>query len=179
MRHCKSKLASAVSLLIMTGVPAYAQAQDGAQSRIIEEVLVTATRRVTEVQDTPVAVSAFDQTSLDRNHVVNMLDLQALVPSLHIAQNGTQNTPMVFMRGIGSLDQTESGDPAVAFHVDGIYSARSQGSTILMYDLENAEILRGPQGTLFGRNSTGGVINLHTAKPAAEFAASLEHTIGN
>ncbi len=174
----KNRMASAVAMLILAQAGS-ALAQDGRQDRVIEEVLVTATKRVTEVMDTPIAVSAFDQTTLDKNHVVNLLDLQAMVPSLHIAQNGTQNTPMVFMRGIGSLDQTESGDPAVAFHVDGIYSARSQGSTILMYDLANAEILRGPQGTLFGRNSTGGVINLHTARPADEFGANFEYTLGN
>lgn len=147
--------------------------------REIEEIIVTATKRATNLQDTPLAVSAFSQETLSENHVVNLNDLQGMVPSLHIAQNGTQNTPMVYMRGVGSSDQTESGDPAVAFHIDGIYSARSQGATALMYDLEASEILRGPQGTLFGRNSTGGVINLHTAKPADSFAASFEHTLGS
>lgn len=147
--------------------------------REIEEIIVTATKRATNLQNTPLAVSAFSQETLSENHVVNLNDLQGMVPSLHIAQNGTQNTPMVYMRGVGSSDQTESGDPAVAFHIDGIYSARSQGATALMYDLEASEILRGPQGTLFGRNSTGGVINLHTAKPADSFAASFEHTLGS
>lgn len=147
--------------------------------REIEEIVVTATKRTTNLQDTPLAISAFTQETLSQNHVVNLNDLQGMVPSLHIAQNGTQNTPMVYMRGVGSSDQTENGDPAVAFHIDGIYSARSQGATALMYDLDSSEILRGPQGTLFGRNSTGGVINLHTAKPQDKFAASLEHTLGS
>jgi iron complex outermembrane receptor protein len=147
--------------------------------RIIEEVLVTATKRSTSIETTPVAVSAYDQSMLDSNNVVSLVDMQGLVPNLHIAQNGTQNTPLVYIRGIGSADQTESGDPAVAFHVDGIYSARSQGATLIMYDLESAEVLRGPQGTLFGRNSTGGVINLHTAKPKNKFDASLEFLVGS
>src|SRR5690606_17718598 len=146
--------------------------------RIMEEVLVTATKRVTTLQTTPVAVSAFNQNSLDQNNVVNLSDLQGMVPSLSIAQNGTQNTPLGGMRGIGSADHTQSGDPACAFHVDGIYSARSQGATIMMYDLESAEILRGPQGTLFGRNATAGVVNLHTAKPIDEFDAYLEYLVG-
>lgn len=147
--------------------------------RVIEEILVTATKRATSIETTPVAVSAYDQSALDSNNVVTLTDMQGLVPNLHIAQNGTQNTPLVYIRGIGSADQTESGDPAVAFHVDGIYSARSQGATMIMYDLESAEVLRGPQGTLFGRNSTGGVINLHTAKPINEFDANLEFLVGS
>ncbi|MEN3156888.1 TonB-dependent receptor [Alkalimonas sp. NCh-2] len=150
------------------------------ESRGIEVIQVSATRRVTTIRETPLAVTAFDQNALDDNHVLQLNDLQGTVPSLHIAQNGTQNTPMVYLRGIGSSDQTESGDPAVAFHIDGVYSARSQGASALMFDLEGAEILRGPQGTLFGRNATGGVVNLHTAKPQLDyFEANTELTVGN
>ncbi|NRQ43846.1 TonB-dependent receptor [Rheinheimera sp. YQF-2] len=155
-------------------------AERGSETRAIEVIQVSATKRVTTIRETPLAVTAFDQNALDDNHVMQLDDLQGAVPSLHIAQNGTQNTPMVYLRGIGSSDQTESGDPAVAFHVDGVYSARSQGASALMFDLEGAEILRGPQGTLFGRNATGGVVNLHTAKPKLDyFEANAEFTLGN
>lgn len=159
-----------------------AKASDGKddEGRAIEVIQISATKRVTTLRETPLAVTAFDQKTLDENHVAQLDDLQGIVPSLQIAQNGTQNTPMVYVRGIGSSDQTESGDPAVAFHIDGIYSARSQGASALMFDLEGAEVLRGPQGTLFGRNATGGVVNLHTAKARLDgFDANAEITLGN
>ncbi len=167
-------------LAVMIGIT-FTQGTFAAESndRTIEEVMVTATKRVTSVARTPLAISAFDQESLDKLHVINILDLQDSVPSLHIAQNGSQNTPLIFIRGVGSTDQSENGDPAVAFHVDGIYSARSQGATAMMYDVASVEVLRGPQGTLFGRNSTGGVINLLTAKPQQEFDANFEYLLGS
>lgn len=182
----KSHVFTTVAILGALGFSASAQttatdAENEVESgRSIEVIQVSATRRVTTIRETPLAVTAFDQNTLDDNHVMQLSDLQGIVPSLHIAQNGTQNTPMVYIRGIGSSDQTESGDPSVAFHVDGVYSARSQGASALMFDLENAEVLRGPQGTLFGRNATGGVVNLHTAKPRLDyFDANAEITVGN
>ena len=90
------------------------------EGRAIEVIQISATKRVTTLRETPLAVTAFDQKTLDENHVAQLDDLQGIVPSLQIAQNGTQNTPMVYVRGIGSSDQTESGDPAVAFHLDGV-----------------------------------------------------------
>ncbi|HBN89277.1 MAG: iron complex outermembrane receptor protein [Rheinheimera aquimaris] len=176
----KSFLYTSMAILAAGGVNAQTSEAGSENTRAIEVIQVSATKRVTTIRETPLAVTAFDQNALDDNHVLQLDDLQGIVPSLHIAQNGTQNTPMVYVRGIGSSDQTESGDPAVAFHVDGIYSARSQGASALMFDLEGAEILRGPQGTLFGRNATGGVVNLHTAKPKLDyFEANAEITIGN
>ncbi|WP_337842778.1 TonB-dependent receptor [Rheinheimera sp.] len=171
------------ALLISAALACMASAQaeqQAAAEREIEVIQVTATKRTTTLRETPLAVTAYDQKALDKNHVIQLDDLQGAVPSLQIAQNGTQNTPMVYIRGIGSSDQTESGDPAVAFHIDGVYSARSQGASALMFDLEGAEVLRGPQGTLFGRNATGGVVNLHTAKARLDgFEGNAEMTLGN
>ncbi len=167
---------------VVAQVAETAKTSDGKddEGRAIEVIQISATKRVTTLRETPLAVTAFDQKTLDENHVAQLDDLQGIVPSLQIAQNGTQNTPMVYVRGIGSSDQTESGDPAVAFHIDGIYSARSQGASALMFDLDGAEVLRGPQGTLFGRNATGGVVNLHTAKARLDgFDANAEITLGN
>ncbi|WP_273025167.1 Plug domain-containing protein [Rheinheimera sp.] len=140
----KSFLYTSMAILAAGGVNAQTSEAGSENTRAIEVIQVSATKRVTTIRETPLAVTAFDQNALDDNHVLQLDDLQGIVPSLHIAQNGTQNTPMVYVRGIGSSDQTESGDPAVAFHVDGIYSARSQGASALMFDLEGAEILRGP-----------------------------------
>jgi iron complex outermembrane receptor protein len=150
-----------------------------AQESVLEEIVITATKRETSVQDTPLAVSAFSQQTLTENHVTNLLDLQGMVPSLHIAQNGDHATPLVYIRGIGSDNQTEAGDPGVAMHVDGIYSARSQAAAAMAFDLNRVEVLRGPQGTLFGRNSTGGVVNFITALPTEEFEARTAATLGS
>ena len=131
----------------------------------LEEIVVTATKRATSIQKTPLAITALDGASLDENHVTNIYDLRGMVPSLQVRYNGDHGVPLIFIRGQGAINQTEAGDQAVAFYTDGIFSARSQGSTALMYDMERVELLRGPQGTLFGRNSTAGAVSLITAKP--------------
>jgi len=131
----------------------------------LEEIVVTATKRETSIQDTPLAITAFDANSLEENHVTDIYDLRGMVPSLQVRFNGDHGVPLIFIRGQGAINQTEAGDQAVAFYTDGVFSARSQGSTALMHDMERVELLRGPQGTLFGRNSTAGAVSLITAKP--------------
>lgn len=147
---------------------------------MVEEVIVTASKRATNLQDTPIAVSAFSQAALDRAHVADLAGLQTFVPNLTVEQHGDSGGVHVYLRGIGSANHTELGDPAVAFHVDEVYSPRPQGATVLMYDLAQVEVLRGPQGTLFGRNSTAGTVNLVTAKPSLDgFDAYADLTYGN
>jgi iron complex outermembrane receptor protein len=138
---------------------------DAAQSGAGERVVITATKRNSFVQETPIAVSAFSQADLDRAQVRDLSSLQTMVPNLSVEQHGDSGGVHVFLRGVGSTNHTELGDPAVAFHVDGVYSPRPQGATVLMYDLAAVEVARGPQGTLFGRNATAGSVNLITAKP--------------
>ncbi len=162
---------SGVALSLLATTLAHAQ---------LEEIVVTATRRETNLQDTPLAISAFDQETLDENRVVSLLDMRGLVPNLQFFENGDHAVPLIFIRGLGTRNQTEAGDQGIAFYTDGIFAARSQGTTVMMYDLDRVEILRGPQGTLFGRNSTGGAISLHSAKPNADaFDASGELTMGS
>jgi iron complex outermembrane receptor protein len=151
-------LAVAASLAVPLSASAYE----------LEEILVTATKRSTSIQDTPLAITAIDGESLTENHVTNIYDLRGMVPSLQVRYNGDHGVPLIFIRGQGAINQTEAGDQAVAFYTDGVFSARSQGSTALMYDMERVELLRGPQGTLFGRNSTAGAVSLITAKPNLE-----------
>ncbi len=149
------------------------------QAYELEEVTVTATKRTTNLQDTPLAISAFDNETLKENHVSNIYDLRGMAPSLQIRSNGDHGVPLIFIRGQGTIDQTEAGDQGVAFYTDGVFSARSQGSTALMYDMERVEVLRGPQGTLFGRNSTAGAVSLVTAKPTQEFEGNASLTVGS
>lgn len=146
----------------------------------LETVVVTATRRETNLQETPLAISAFNQQTLDENHVSTLLDMRGLVPNLQFFTNGDHAVPLVFIRGLGTRNQTEAGDQGIAFYTDGVFSARSQGTTVMMYDLDGVEVLRGPQGTLFGRNSTGGAVSLRSAKPRLDgFDASGEIAAGS
>ncbi len=152
----------------------HAQTQARAETSL-EPIIVTATRRETTLQETPLAITAFDQQKLDDNRVVSLLDVRGLVPNLQFFENGDHAVPLIFIRGLGTRNQTEAGDQGISFYTDGVFAARSQGTTVMLYDLDRVEVLRGPQGTLFGRNSTGGAIALHTAKPdASGFDAAAE-----
>jgi len=146
---------------------------------ILEEIIVTASKRPSRLQDTAMTISAFDANALYNQTVNSVFTLQAHVPSLRTVRNGDHSASMLYIRGIGSDNYTEAGDAGIATHIDGIYTSRSQGAAVLLYDLERIEVLRGPQGTLFGRNSTGGVINYHTAKPEAQFDSRVSVQLGN
>ena len=161
----KRTLVAAVQLSLLTGTAAWAQDKEKDKEQELERVTVTATKRVTTVQDTPLAVTAISGRDLDKAQAKDLSSIQALVPNLVVEQHGDSGGVHVFLRGIGSTNHTELGDPAVAFHVDGVYSPRPQGATALMFDLASIEVARGPQGTLFGRNATAGSVNLVTAKP--------------
>jgi iron complex outermembrane receptor protein len=145
-----------------------------------EDVTVTATRVETDLMKTSVAVSAFDQETLDREGVQTVRDIAQMVPNMDIATINGQSTPIIALRGVRSTNETELGDPAVGVHLDGIYSPRMQGALAMMFDNERVEVLRGPQGTLFGRNSTVGSINIITAKPKLDaFESRVGFQYGN
>ncbi|QXQ05549.1 TonB-dependent receptor [Sphingosinicellaceae bacterium] len=130
------------------------------------DIIITATRRETNLQSTPIAVSAFSQATLDRQQVRDVTDLARFVPSLQFTQQGDQSAVLLTLRGIGNDSAyTEVADPEVAIYINGVYSPRAQGASLLAYDLERVEVLRGPQGTLFGRNATVGALSFITAKP--------------
>ncbi|MDB5455406.1 MAG: TonB-dependent receptor [Caulobacter sp.] len=180
----RNALMAGSSLVAALGATtAYAQtaAAPAASSTQVEQIIVTATKRETNLQDTPIAISAFGQAALDRQQVRDVTDLARFVPSLAFNQQGDQGAILLTMRGIGNdAAYTEVADPEVAIYVDGIYSPRAQGAAVLMYDMDRVEVLRGPQGTLFGRNATVGALSLVTAKPTLdEFYGSAEVTGGS
>jgi iron complex outermembrane receptor protein len=147
----------------------------------IPEVVVTATRHSTSLLKTPVSMTAVTQDELTRKGITDIRGLSGQVPNLQLgsATDGSSGVK-ISMRGVSSNDFTEIGNPAVSLHVDGIYTPRPQSALALLFDLEQVEVLRGPQGTLFGRNATGGSINIIPAKP--EFGTSEGHgtfTLGN
>ena len=138
-----------------------------AQDRVIEEIVVTATKRDTTVMDVAASVTAFTAEQLAEREIESVLDLNVNAPNIN---SGIFNG-QVFMtiRGVGFSQGQGSADPAVAQHVDGIYLPRTSSLRGAYFDLESIEVLRGPQGTLYGRNTTGGSVNLVTQKPTDEF----------
>jgi iron complex outermembrane receptor protein len=164
-----SILISAVGLMSPLALAQEQAAEKPAKKQdVIEEVVVTATRVETNIMTTSIAVSAFDQDTLTTNGVRDIRDAASLVPNFDVAFSPSDSGVQLTLRGINSNNFTEISDPSVAFHVDGVYSPRPQGAVALMYDLERLEVMRGPQGTLFGRNSAAGSVNVVTAKPTTE-----------
>lgn len=149
-------------------------------AKAIEEVFVTATKRATDLQKTPIAVTALSQANLNQYQAKDIRNLTDMVPGLEMTNTGEQSALLVQLRGIGQTNITEIADGPVALHIDGVYSPRAQGAATLLYDLDRIEVLRGPQGTLFGRNATAGGINIQTEKPKLDaLSAEIALTLGN
>ncbi|MBT9500865.1 MAG: TonB-dependent receptor [Burkholderiaceae bacterium] len=144
-------------------------------------VTVTATKKTTSLQKTPVAITAVSASALEDVHAQTLLDVFNLVPSLQGTGQGDHGIVSITLRGIGNDSaKTEYADPEVALFVDGVFSPRPEGASTLLFDLDGLEVLRGPQGTLWGRNSTVGTINLKTAKPMLKSQAGyFEGGIGS
>jgi iron complex outermembrane receptor protein len=146
----------------------------------LQEVVVTAEKRDQLLQRTALAVTALPASSLERQQVTDLKSVTTLIPNLQVGLSSTQASFDLAMRGIVSTNRTEIGDAAVAFHVDGFYSPRPQGATLVIYDLDRIEALRGPQGTLFGRNANAGVINVVSARPELDRTfGALDVTFGD
>jgi iron complex outermembrane recepter protein len=145
----------------------------------LDEIIVTATKRETNLMKTPIAITVVGQETLEREGIANIKDLGKLVPNMDIKMDSSQSAPVIAMRGVRSTNITELGDPSVGLHLDGVYSPRPQGAMALMFDVERVEAQRGPQGTLFGRNSTVGNINIITKRPElGEMKASVGIELG-
>lgn len=151
-----------------------------AQTPGLEEIVVTAERRETALQDTPLSVVALSAEALQAKGVDDLMELSDFTPNLSIkgGRTGGNNAPVFSIRGIGGGGGA-TGERGVALYIDGIYVPRTSGSVFKVFDIERAEVLRGPQGTLFGRNSEGGAIRLFTKQPTNEFDAYVRGTLGN
>lgn len=146
----------------------------------LEEVIVTAERRQQSVQDIPLSITVFSQADMDLRDATDMRALQQFTPNLEFnRESGDQNNSRITLRGIGTETLVGGGDPGVALHVDGVYVGRNSAAAQTVFDVERLEVLRGPQGTLYGRNATGGSINIVTRNPEDEFTASADLTAGN
>lgn len=172
LRHILLVSVSAMSM----AAPAFA----AEESSTIEEVIVTAQRRAENLQSVPVTVSAFTANQLEARQVASTIDLVRTIPNLVGHNNtgtGTANT--YFLRGLGSTEQIATLDPAVSTYVDDVIIPRQNVNNYGLFDVERVEVLRGPQGTTFGRNSTGGAINVITRKPGTELGGYVVGGLGS
>ena len=163
-----TKIQTAIATSLICGTIACAP-NVMAQGITLEEVIVTARKVEESLQDAPVAVTALTGEELENRGAVDLTDIGAASPNVSFeaaaSTGGLSSAPTVFIRGIGQSDFNITTDPAVGVYVDGVYLGRSLGSLVDLLDIERAEVLRGPQGTLFGRNSIGGAVNLISRKP--------------
>ena len=170
-----------IFLICAPGVIAQEEKQDSVEEGVVlEEIVVTAEKRPSTVMTTPLAISAFDQEALDRNGVAKTEDLTFLVPNfkfgdIDVGYGGSQLT----IRGISNDNITNDGDPSIAVHMDGVYLPRISSSNALFHDVERVEVLRGPQGTLYGRNTTSGTVNVIPNRPGFSLERTGSLTFGS
>ncbi|MGB2287538.1 MAG: TonB-dependent receptor, partial [Porticoccaceae bacterium] len=145
----------------------------------LEEIVVTARKRQESIQDVPVAVSAISPGQLERGSINSSIDLGKLVPNveLHETNIGSESLS-ASIRGLSYDDIEKSIEPTVGVAIDGVFLASNSGAVFDFFDIESVEVLRGPQGTLFGRNTIGGVINVQRTEPTGEFGMKLEAVAG-
>jgi len=197
-QHKKSHFNTAKALLLGTSLAALsltsmpAMAQDNAEQQNngaeqdeggLDVIVVTAQKRSEGLQDTPIAITALSGDALEAQGAENISNLQAVTPNLVFDTtapvSGVSSGAIVFIRGVGQTDFQLTTDPGVGTYVDGVYISRSVGGVLDVLDLERVEVLRGPQGTLFGRNTIGGAISLVSKRPADEFSIKAEATAGS
>ena len=169
---------------ILMGVSAICLLLQGAASAQqstdrIDTIVVMATKREQTLQDVPVAVSVVENETIERAQVIDLLDLQTLVPSLRISQQQTAGTTNFFVRGFGNGADNPGIEPSVGVFIDGVYRSWSAAAISDLVDIERVEVLRGPQSTLFGKNASAGVISVVTQEPQFDFEAKAEATFGN
>ena len=162
--NMKFMLAASTLLSPFLAAPAMAQVQD---------IIVTAQKRDEKLQEVPIAITALSSAQLETKGIANAADLSGLAPNLTTA-NGTSGASdlTISMRGLPAADALMGNDGPVGIYIDGVINSRISGAVIDLVDLERVEVLRGPQGTLYGRNTTGGAVNFITKKPGKEFGVT-------
>jgi len=167
------------SLVLLGAAPAFAQSENTSDSAPggLEEVIVTAARREESTQKSALSIQAIGAEALSRAGVTQPEDLNAIAPGVAIATGG--NVPQVYIRGVGNYATNAYAEGAVALNLDGVYMSRAWSSRGAFFDLERIEVLKGPQGTLYGRNASGGAINLISARPTQQAGGYFEGEVGD
>lgn len=182
----RSRLSTAIhasllaSLFAAPGAIAQTAAPASEEARTLDAVTVTARKREETLQDVPVAVTAFTAANLERLGTRDLAELDGQVPNLTVyAARGSSSTLTTFIRGVGQADPLWGVDPGVGVYLDGVYIARPQGALLDVFDVERIEVLRGPQGTLYGKNTIGGAIKYISRGLTREFDAHASVTLGS
>lgn len=175
-RHFARRAVPACVVALLASV---AQAQQVPEPNV-DEVLVTAQKRTQRLQDVPIAISALSGSQLESRNIGSVADLGSISPNLSVTSTpGNATASQVAIRGGVTINPALYWDTSVGMYVDGVYMGKSQGSVFKMVDLERVEVLRGPQGTLYGRNSMSGAINFITRKPSGEFGGDVSVSLGS
>lgn len=164
-----------IALLSLTAPEAVAQDETEA----LEEIVVTAQRRTENIQDVPIAVSALSGDLLQEAQIRNPRELQTFVPSLQFQSSSAASTSIIYLRGVGISDFNANNTGAVGVYADDVFLASNSGKTFNIFDGESVEVLKGPQGTLYGRNTTGGAIKFWSRKPTDVLSSDLSVSYGN
>ncbi len=174
MKHVKVALAASVSLFVVA-TPALAQEAQGDSG--FGDIVVTAQKREENIQDVPIAISAVGSQYLESRGIQSIEDLSTIAPNVKFERAPASKTiSQIAIRGSVTINPAITWEPAVGLYLDGVYIAKAQGSIFDVADLERVEILRGPQGTLYGRNALAGAVNLIPAKPTGEAGGRAEVT---
>ena len=173
-------LGAAVSLAIAGNVSAQTAETEQASSDDFENITVTARKRTESLFESPTAITSLSDSFMDDANISNLDDVGKYVPNLNVSRYGAGNSAhaSIFIRGIGLQDHIITTDPGVGVYVDGVYLGRQMGANLSLPNIASVEVLRGPQGTLYGRNTLGGAVNIITKKPGDESMASVAAKVG-
>lgn len=179
-----SLLAMTAALAMGASIPAYAQDNAvTARAPALDEIVVTARKRAESAQSTPLSISAFDSRALEDRNIQSSSDIGNFVPNVQFdsaaSESGGGASSQISIRGIGQTDYVITIEPAVGLYLDGVYVGKSVGSLLDTVDIDRIEVLRGPQGTLFGKNTIGGAIQLVSKRPTDTFELDGELTTGS
>jgi iron complex outermembrane receptor protein len=172
--------ALATPLAALAAAAPATSAENGGGVTTLEEVVVTAQKREEKLQDVPISITAFSVKAIETNRIQNVSDLNGLAPNLIVLpQTGGGDNPVYSLRGIVGTGAVPGQDKGVSLYVDGVYMSANSGAIFDLSDIQRIEVLKGPQGTLFGRNATGGAISVVTSNPTGEFGLRQNLTVGN
>lgn len=170
-------MASSAQAQIQPGAVESSPPEEAVEPSSNGDIVVTAQRRSERLQDVPMAITAFGGEALERAPITNLIDIQTSVPNLNISPR--IGSGVVAIRGIGFGIATAGAEGSVALHSDGVYQSRPFAALFSLFDVDRIEVARGPQGTLYGRNATGGAINIISKKPTATLSGYVDSSYGN
>ena len=179
---CNAAPCAALVTIALAPTPSWAQTPGAgveAASSSIEVIVVTARKREESLQDVPIAVSTVSGEQMLETHITRATEIQNYVPNLTINGAFGVVNPQIFIRGVGNNDFNDNAGATVGVYQDEVYLSAPAGKLVQTYDLESVQVLRGPQGTLFGRNNTAGAITFTSARPDGEFEGYVRATLGN